>query len=117
MKEDIVSYELAVLAKKKGFDLIEPCTCGGYPDCICDIVRQDIKYIYKPTHGLLQKWLGNKHGLYAYIDYSKEDVVIVVRNNIDNNELLRMAVNEFMSKSTIPEILDELLMKALNLII
>lgn len=71
MEEQLISFETAKLAKDRGFNLKEPCTCGGFPNCICDAVRID-NYIYKPTQSLLQKWLREKHHLIITIAYQYE---------------------------------------------
>jgi hypothetical protein len=68
MEEQLISIKTAKLANEKGFDLQEPCTCGGYPDCICESVRESVKdHIYIPTQALLQKWLREKHDIHIYV--------------------------------------------------
>ena len=62
MKEELVSSQVATLAKEKGFDIEEPCTCGGYPDCICEQVRKN-DHVYIPTQSLLQRWLREDHNI------------------------------------------------------
>jgi hypothetical protein len=62
-----VSFENAKLLKEKGFDVEEPCTCGGYPTCICDEVRSS-KHIYKPEHWVVIEWLRIKHNLWLIAD-------------------------------------------------
>lgn len=66
MEEQLISSETAKLAKDKGFNLKEPCTCGGFPNCICDAVRID-NYIYKPTQSLLQKWLREIYNIHIVV--------------------------------------------------
>ena len=52
LKEQLISFETAKLAKEKGCNL-ENCTCGGYPECICSDKRI--------SQSLLAKWLREKY--------------------------------------------------------
>ena len=80
MKEQLISLKTAKLATEKGFNLKEPCTCGGYPDCICEQTRSVTPdYVYRPTQSLLQKWLREVHNLHVN-PYRYKDLVA------DNND-------------------------------
>jgi len=59
MKEQLISFETAELAKEKGLD-IKVCKCGGFPECICDNLN--------PTQSLLQKWLREVHDVNLLVD-------------------------------------------------
>lgn len=60
MREELISFDTDRLAKEKGFDL-HICTCGGYPECICDQDKE------RPTQSLLQRWLREEHGLHIEV--------------------------------------------------
>ena len=64
MKENLVGFFVAKLAKEKGCNL-ENCTCGGYPDCIC--------YDKRISQSLLAKWLREEHNIHVT---SKYDIVL-----------------------------------------
>jgi hypothetical protein len=83
MKDTIVEKQTAKLAKKIGFDITEDCTCGGYPDCICEYARGTIDdYIYQPTQCLLQKWLREEEEYIVYV-YPNENVADAWHYKID----------------------------------
>ena len=42
------------------------CTCGGYPECICDIVRANIKQ-EKPSEQSAREFFNNKHPRQTFI--------------------------------------------------
>lgn len=78
MKEELISFETAKLAKEKGFRGI-----GDYYYCFeingkapfeidaahCHRVgREELETFEAPTQSLLQKWLREEHGIYIYVD-------------------------------------------------
>jgi len=100
MKEQLISFKIAKLAKKKGFN--EPCLYGYDSSCFDRLVvlsddREDLKrnsdfeegviptdegdikfYLYTaPTQSLLQKWLREEHDMHILIEpfYDGDDVM------------------------------------------
>ena len=78
MKEELISFETAKIAKEKGFNVYSESrlyfTTKGKPvhqdeyrasDCIEDRSTNDYK---RPTQSLLQKWLREEHGIYVNIE-------------------------------------------------
>ena len=71
MKDQLISFEIAKLAKEKGFD--EWCANGYNIHSTVDKHKlQEIKnknsgvmYISAPTQSLLQKWLREKHKIHV----------------------------------------------------
>lgn len=57
VQETICSIELSKLLKEKGFAVNEPCSCGGFPECICEEVRNRYEHVYRPTHSLAIEWI------------------------------------------------------------
>ncbi len=75
MKEQLISFETAKLAKKKGFNW---CVLNHYEDELFKnkgyLFQDDVKntelehYEYSaPTQSLLQKWLREEHGIYVTV--------------------------------------------------
>jgi hypothetical protein len=75
MKEQLISFDTAKLAKEKEFDKLNGCACqigwvthfiSGDSYVIDDLGNNhDIE---RPTQSLLQKWLRDVHKLHAYTD-------------------------------------------------
>ena len=79
LKEQLISFETAKLAKEKGCNL-ENCTCGGYPECICSDKRI--------SQSLLAKWLREKHNIhliaYKNINIDGYDWCYITTDGITN---------------------------------
>ncbi|MFT6125733.1 MAG: hypothetical protein ACJAVA_000174 [Flavobacteriaceae bacterium] len=76
-----------------------------------------IKIYLAPTQSLLSTWLKKTHGLYAYIDWVDDEVVIVDFKNSEGEELFRANCYDFVPDyESEEELLEELLQKALKLI-
>lgn len=92
IEEDYCSYETSKCLQEHGFDLQESCNCGGFPECICEVVRNPEKYVYRPTHSLALKWLRLNHNLQVSVgnvrnksdewDYSIISIVLSPKSNI-----------------------------------
>lgn len=84
MEEDYCSFEVSKLAKEKGFDWeclfffdkdgkeVEPAEenhygCEGGMHLSEWFRNYNIRFISKPTHSLLQKWLREKHKIYVFV--------------------------------------------------
>lgn len=113
MKDELITKETAILAKDKGFNLEEPCRCGGFPECICEQCKPD-DYVYQPTQSLLQRWLREVHKIHIEIinfnpgdGTTRYEIDICVPNEEDKC---------FHNKGTYEEVLEIGLQKALNLI-
>lgn len=87
MKLELISYETAVLAKDKGFDLptvfrydskehleLWCSDLRDYPDSF-HVNIYCVGYSAS-TQSLLQMWLRTKHGLFAYVDWANTELVI-----------------------------------------
>ena len=78
MKEELISFETAKLAKEKGFLLHTIDTFYQYDGSISLCHYQSTRALevqdkervecYAPTQSLLQKWLREKHNIYVLVD-------------------------------------------------
>lgn len=86
MKDELVSYETAVLAKEKGFNIkgvmyydLE-CELSSFNDFIGDTLIEQREFTEKfmdceaPTQSLLQRWLREKHRLEINISKDSYDI-------------------------------------------
>tara|TARA_R110002012_G_C11226492_1_gene563360 strand:+ start:39 stop:455 length:417 start_codon:yes stop_codon:yes gene_type:complete len=104
MKEELISFETAKLAKEKGFDIevlnhyysTEGMNTGNGKDC--DMFMDDVKNseiepdeYSAPTQSFLQKWLREKYNLHPYVtpygDGKNWNVPNIRHNNKDWNEV------------------------------
>lgn len=142
MKEQLISFETAKLAKEKGFDIP---TKYHYPSNNLDFSLQDIclitnwnnfsdmsgdtDYQSAPTQSLLQKWLREKHKLFINIAIFKRDdtepieydfAITDLNNPYDINDceifLEDYSVLEGRNFKTYEEALEKGLFEALKLI-
>lgn len=75
MEETPITFQVAKLAKEKGFDLINVhdyyhINKGynlGYALCISEAKKQTDGCLLAPTQSLLQKWLREKHGIHIFV--------------------------------------------------
>lgn len=110
MEEQLITFETAKLANKKGFNII--ClyrynTLGKLTEGIIF----DNKDIPAPTQTLLQKWLREKHNLHIAIHYHKSTKYdYVVDNSMGNGIDCGLFYDSF------EEALEDSLYKALQLI-
>jgi hypothetical protein len=83
MKEKLISFETAKLAKEKGFD--DVIVLNSYSDN--GVLKED--YIFKqvkrcsaaPTQALLQKWLRDEHKLEISIDLDlNKDYFVTIKD-------------------------------------
>lgn len=82
MKEELILFETAKLAKKKGFDINTTSNCWVKTldgDIIHNSERKNItehdrckQYLMQPSQSLLQKWLREKHGIEVQVYRSME---------------------------------------------
>ena len=121
MEEQLIKFKTAKLAKEKGFDF--RCngffnSGSGYKLQYDDLLRTgDGVVIEAPTQSLLSTWLKKTYGLYAYIDWVDDEVVIVDFKNSEGEELFRVNCYDFVPDyESEEELLEELLQKALKLI-
>lgn len=76
MKEPVVSFEIAKLAKEKGFPTELVTTHEAYNikgDLGSIFYSNDIFDILAPTQSLLQKWLREKHNIHIEITLPVDD--------------------------------------------
>lgn len=107
MKEQIVSYEIAMVIKNKGFNVRTEYSYFDYHDVefdfddmghiyevgvdykfgeleLSNVYYQDIEsQYYAPTQSLLQKWLREVHNIHVYVSYEFDSYrSYVVVNNV-----------------------------------
>lgn len=80
MKDQLITFETAKLAKEKGFDLeVEFMTINERPELVFS-ARDDGDTDYNwneregyslPTQSLLQKWLREKHNKFVFVTHRK----------------------------------------------
>ena len=83
MKEEIISFETAKLAKEKGFniDTFKYYRISINPEKkVAEPLSEDQTYfpnvkesIAAPTQSLLQKWLREEHGMLIYVKHFKQN--------------------------------------------
>jgi hypothetical protein len=73
MEEQLISFETAVLAKEKGFDIKTLYRFLGeiYREVDLNCQLWDNEY-YAPTQSLLQKWLREVHGIMISVDIEND---------------------------------------------
>jgi len=135
MKEQLVSFETALLAKEKGFTITE-CFYGINSSMIYD-VNKKAKPSYQntqedevdaPTQSLLQKWLRDEYGIHIELraNMTKNDLttsenyMIVIKDITDNRHTLYdspQTISEKDSNTTnYEQALEQGLQEALKLI-
>lgn len=70
MTEELVSFDVTVLARSKGFDIV----CKDYLNNKSMIVK-DLYYFNRPTCSLLKKWLRDKHDIHIIMSPNYESQV------------------------------------------
>lgn len=72
MKEQIVEFNTAKLAKEKGFNLYQPNQYSGTNTVLYNYIEATVKLyndiICAPTQSLLQKWLREVHKIHIQIE-------------------------------------------------
>ena len=132
MEEEIIKFKTAKLAKEKGFDWKvlnhyrdgesyskELINGGSWYNMNCSKEQKlwNCNLYSAPTQSLLSTWLKKTYGLYAYIDWVDDEVVIVDFKNSEGEELFRVNCYDFVPDyESEEELLEELLQKALKLI-
>lgn len=123
MKEELVTFEIAKLAKEKGYKGNPPYF--GYVDKFYEKngtvrsygmhrVKNINELAYAPTQSLLQKWLREIHKLHLTVYYHKSNKYYVsIHNDCDINMHTNLFGEMF---NTYEEALEEGLLKALKLI-
>ena len=107
MTDQLISIEIARLAKEKGFNEFI-CTCGGFPDCICESLppRSLQKWL---SQSLLQKWLREKHNIHMATKYMNNGFVCNVQISLKKSIKL-------VAQSTYEEALEQALIEGLKFI-
>jgi hypothetical protein len=130
MKEELVVFETAKLAKEKGFNLkcyhrvsfIWQDKPTHYLGNYLDTNSENIDGMYSaPTQSLLQRWLREIHNIDVFINrdgmFKKESYCIFIHDNIKDISRLRPLDNDvFSGYSTYEEALEKGLQEALKLI-
>jgi len=140
MKEELVTYKTAVLAKEKGFKSIEvaayynTCNEKGNPgitlitdDGIDDwnaleegkygyFTSKEEKLYSAPTQSLLQKWLREKHDLHIQIAHSWKIQKQFWSNGVTNLKTLQFLQGHYLLYKTYEEALEAGLQQTLKII-
>ena len=123
MKEQIISFETAKLAKEKGY--LESClkpynSEGGFLQRnydLCEyIIEKDYPIYSAPSQTLLQKWLREEHEIDIYINRSfsmKHSYHYEVLNKCDYDNIIQQ---DCIPNRSYEECLEEALLEGLNLI-
>lgn len=112
MKEQFISYETALLAKEKGFDYTSVELFYSSETKVKSVSYNEIQ---APTQSLLQKWLREKHGIYA--DYYKKKGTGWDMQIRKESEDVDMMLYQFTSRDKFPEEdFEKVLQQALKLI-
>lgn len=124
MKDELVSFECAKLAKEKGFDWkvlfhykgSELINNGKGYDFNSPEEQKlwNIEITSAPTQSLLQKWLREKHKIYVEIHYNPIDKDFSI--HIKNENTMRELFNMNLMSDRYESILEAALIKALELI-
>jgi hypothetical protein len=73
MKEQLITFETAELAKEKGFDISSRSDGVGMDvfknGRLTHTIFYDKNHIYAPTQSLLQKWLREKHNIHICVKF------------------------------------------------
>jgi len=77
MKEELVTFDTAKLAKEKGFDISQTKGYYSHGDSKLVLSENYNEQKYLPTQSLIQKWLREVHNLIteASYDYSKKKYI------------------------------------------
>lgn len=79
MKDELIRFDVAKLAKEKGFNLVENCDFGFSPDGrelevgFWRLNRNNEKSILRPTQSLLQRWLREVHNIHVSSDLNSSN--------------------------------------------
>ena len=140
MKEELISFETAVLAKEKGFNnkntymfygnvlhinSFELCAhkfadkilMEGIPGTFVDYNQKELVSYQAPTQTLLQKWLREKYGLHIVVDIpwiGNGWLCTIYDIRSDSKELA--SINKYKKYNTYEAILEAGLFQALKLI-
>lgn len=126
MKEQLISYETAVLAKEKGFDwesekFYIPETgkiCNM--DAFIDIAKNLTYTVSAPTQSLLQKWLRDEKNIHISVDHfwDWDDFSNLVYRNKEEkmHQIFSKRDGDYISYETYEEALEAGLQEALKLI-
>lgn len=121
MKEQLVSFETAKLAKEKEFNELtnamystkdignwEPkLNIGFNGDCSVHLVlwneQHTVDFLYKyysaPTQSLLQKWLRDEHSFHVDIDYDANGTWFYVVSRYPSGDVVECDINNNMYNS------------------
>jgi hypothetical protein len=77
MEEKLIEFQTAQLAKEKGFDNILTShvfdlqqECHYLDGCSDYIHKKALNWTFRPTQGLLQKWLREVHKLHIEVEFT-----------------------------------------------
>jgi hypothetical protein len=120
MKEELIKFETAKLAKEKGFDIeTDYFTLGNYNpnnDLMALCYKSEIDFYFLPTQSLLQRWLREKHEIFIDISTGSKDEFGVIFGKNDTPDWIRDDTGEVIFFATYEETLEKGLQKALTLI-
>lgn len=116
MKDELIKYETAVIAKEKGFDWN---TSSHYNLAGLEFMddmkntEHDVFEYSAPTQSLLQRWLREEHCMYAYVDWERHQLIIYDMVNDDTLFRKDIVLN---SDEQALQFIEEVIIEALKLI-
>lgn len=86
MEDTLVGFEVAKLAKGKGFSIVTQygfCPDGEELSSAWKYMSNDNRSISRPTQSLLQRWLREVHNIYVdVVSYYDEDQLPLSKDNL-----------------------------------
>lgn len=123
MKEDLISFETAKLAKEKGFD--ESCWwhyAQNKPEKESKLFRNEYEpeksniwngRFSAPNQSFLQKWLRDKHNIFVWVSYNQ---YMDIKFNTHIKDLAQTNLFTVGYKETYEKAMEKVLFKGLQLI-
>jgi len=116
MKDELVSFETAKLAKEKGFDIYQPYR---YDDEKRIYHGRDQTFnINAPTQSLLQKWLREVHNIHIQVHFINNSYLLKIKY-FEKESIVDFNIKNYRYKTrykTYEEALEVALLEALKLI-
>lgn len=122
MEEQLISFEVAKLAKKKGYILgcnywynFSGLLCGKFENPHIPANGKFPSYS-APTQSLLQKWLREVHDIFVFVAYGEDGFIVQTWKKDELEEAEYPEFDSYTSQDTYEEALELGLQEALKLI-
>lgn len=124
MKDELISFQTAVLAKEKGFNIPVNCYSNVVePDRVIEVgafnhnfLEHGATVVSRPTQSLLQRWIRETCGIHISIEFEFEEDITPLYSYDVFNIKTGSRINYFESFTTYEEALEDGIMVALNMI-